>query len=69
MTVNYYSYQELAEAALNDPTPDNLNALGEWFERYGYTAWNGEYFTVSEDLRLYRVWDDDHENIIGYELR
>ena len=69
MSVTYYSYQELAEAALYDPTPDNLNALGEWFERYGSTFWNGEFFIIDEDHRLFRIWDDDHENIIGYELR
>ena len=69
MTITCFNGQELLAEALNDATPDNLNALGEWFERYGYTAWNGEYFTVSEDIRLYRIWDDDHEGIIGYELR
>ncbi len=67
--ITYYSYQELEEAALRDPTPENLNALGEWFERYGHTFWNGEFFSVDEDNRLYRVWDEDIENVIGYELR
>ena len=69
MTITCFNGQELLAEALNDPAPDNLNALGEWFERYGSTFWNGEFFMIDEDHRLFRIWDDDHENIIGYELR
>lgn len=65
----YWDYQELLENALHDPTPDNLNALGVWYEKYGETYRGGDEFAIDDDNRLCRIWDADHENIVGYELR
>ena len=65
-----YNYEELKNAALApDATQEDINALGEWFERYGDRYWNGEYFSV-EGERLYRIWDWDEEldqgEVVGY---
>ena len=34
--INYYSYKELlAEATKSNATQEDINALGEWFDRFG----------------------------------
>ena len=71
-----YDYQELKEKALSvNATQEDIDNLGDWFERYGDRYWNGEYFTVDNN-RLYpiykRVDDDELEEqyeIVGYEIR
>ena len=75
--MNRYSYQELREAALSPAaTQENINALGEWFERYGHENpdfWNGEYWDADDGMRLFPVYTDPDEygdsDIIGYEFR
>ena len=68
-----YDYEELKNKALStDATQDDINALSEWFEQYGDRYWNGEYFSVENGIRLYRIEkevDDDEFEIAGYELR
>lgn len=70
--MNRYNYEELRNAAVKNPTADNLNALGEWFQNYGMTFWNGEYFDA-DGYRLYPVHTDPDEygdvQIVGYEFR
>lgn len=68
MSVNMFNYRELLEAALNDPTPDNLNALGEWYEKYGEQYREGKCYIIDEDHRLYRIYNRTMD-IIGYELQ
>ena len=72
--MNRYDYAELRAAATADgATEQAVNALGEWFERFGETLWNGEYYDADDGLRLFPVvaWDDeaDQGEIIGYEFR
>ena len=72
--MNRYSYEELRAAATADgATEQDVNALGEWFERYGQTCWNGEYYDADDGLRLFPVvaWDDEEDQgeIVGYEFR
>lgn len=73
MSVNYYNYAELRAAALNSGTPEAVNALGEWFDRFGDRFWNGEYYDADGGLRLFPVYelDEDGEvsDLIGYELK
>ena len=68
-----YDYEELKNKALStDATQDDINALGEWFEQYGDRYWNGEYFSVENGIRLYRIEkevDEDEFEITGYELK
>ena len=68
-----YDYEELKSKALAaDAAPEDLNALGEWFELYGDRYWNGEYFSIEGGIRLYPIYhevDDDEFEIVGYELR
>ena len=48
-----------------------MNALGEWFEKYGDRYWNGEFFDA-DGLRLFPVYvevDEDQFEITGYEVR
>ena len=69
--MNRYSYSELLEAAKANETPDNVNALGEWFEQYGDQFWNGECYDA-DGLRLFPVYvevSEDQFEITGYEVR
>lgn len=67
-----YEYEELrAKAIAADATPEDIENLGNWFERYGDQYWNGEYFDA-DGYRLYPVYeyDEDDEAILkGYEFR
>lgn len=38
-----YDYEELRAKALETRTQEDIDALGEWFSRYGMDSWNGEY--------------------------
>lgn len=69
-----YGYSELEAAATKfGATQEEINALGEWFERYGQDCWNGESYTVNEarDLHLYpvhkRIGEDEFE-IVGWSF-
>lgn len=69
----YYDYQDLRAAAVRPgATQEDINALGEWFDRHGMMFWNGEYFDADEGLRLRPVWEWDEENdcgeVVGYEI-
>lgn len=71
ISMNRYSYSERLEAVKANETPDNVNALGEWFEQYGDRYWNGEFFDA-DGLRLFPVYvevDEDQFEITGYEVR
>lgn len=58
-----YDYKELCEKALAfNATQEDINALGEWFERYGMSYWNGECFHVDADHDLYPIHKE-----VGYE--
>lgn len=67
-----YQFDELRDAALSpDATQNDINALGEWFQRYGYSDWNGEYFDVDGVNRLRPVYieaEDGDFITSGYEL-
>ena len=68
-----YDYQELLNAVRKDPSQENINALGEWFENYGYDYWNGEEFTIDqkENLNLYRLETirvDESGDVIDAEI-
>lgn len=70
--MNRYNYKELETAALENPTAENLAALGEWFEWYGVDFWNGEYFEIDSSNRLYPVYKEvkpDEWERIGWEIR
>ena len=72
-SINYYSYKELrAAATAPGATQADIDALGEWFSRYGDRYWNGECYDA-DGLYLYPVekWDEETEQgeIVGYELR
>lgn len=70
--VGEYNYKDLEEAAVKfGATQDEINALGQWFELYGASYWNGECWTVDEkqDLHLYPIYrelGDDEAEIVGY---
>lgn len=71
--MNRYSYSDiLAKAEVEGASSVDVNALGEWFEDYGYTYWNGECFECG-GLRVYRIYGKPNKwgdyPIIGYEFR
>lgn len=71
ISMNRYSYSELLEAVKANATPDNVDALGAWFEQYGDRYWNGEYYDA-DGLRLFPVYvevSEDQFEITGYEVR
>ncbi|MGN0488029.1 MAG: hypothetical protein ACI4HO_02070 [Ruminococcus sp.] len=68
-----YDYNELKNNALKpNAKQDDINALGEWFEQYGDSYWNGEYFEIDSEHRLYPQYkeiDEDEFEITGYEIK
>lgn len=74
INVNEYNYKELEAAATKfGATQEEIDALGEWFERFGRSYWNGESYTVNEKegLHLYpmhkQVGEDEFE-IVGWSF-
>ena len=68
--VNYYSYADLRKAVNDNPTEENINALGEWFERYGGAYWNGWYYDA-DGIRLAPIYEqtgEDDFDLIGWQL-
>lgn len=68
--MNEYAYEELVAAATKfDATQEEINALGEWFERYGMRYWNGTSYEVDAKNDIYlapvmkEVGEDEFEQI------
>ena len=74
--MNRYDYKELRERAVNGGA-DDVNALGEWFEKYGEMYWNGEYYDADDGYRLFPIFethfdedgDLDFVETVGYEFK
>lgn len=72
--ISYYAYEELRAAAFADgATPEDIDALGEWFDRYGQTYWNGDSYDADEGYRITPIYDEDPIRpwqcvCVGYEL-
>lgn len=78
-TTELVEYSELVQNCLNCPSCENCDALGEWFEQWGEEFRTGNYFTIDDDHRLYRIigrenkrrengmWENPR--ILGYELQ
>lgn len=67
--MNYYDYQALRRSVDIDPSPQNINSLGDWFALYGADYWNGEYYDA-DGIRIcpiYHESEDGQFDIIGYE--
>ena len=69
-----YQYEDLRAAAVAPgAAQEAINELGAWFEQFGMSCWNGEYFDADDGLRLFRVysWDDESDtgDVVGYEFR
>ena len=75
MLTGYYDYEELKEKALKfDATQQDIDALANWFENWGNDYWNGEYFEIDAEHRLFPIYkeienDDGTYDLIGYEIR
>ena len=73
MYIGRYNYDELRKAAIENPTEENLAALGKWFELYGMDFWNGQYFDA-DGYELWPVYAEAEEDAVqleqvGWELR
>ena len=68
-----YDYEELKNKVLSEnATAENINALGEWFEQYGDSFWNGKYYEIDSSHRLYPIYEETAEeefNLVGYEIK
>jgi hypothetical protein len=62
-----YNYDNLRERAVkHDATQKDINALGEWFSRYGDAYWNGEYYDADNGVRLFPIFAYDEEDEVYY---
>lgn len=73
-TFSRYSYSELRTAATSDDAQQiDIDTLGAWFDAYGQSYWNGEYYDADDGLRLFPIikWDDDLDQgeTVGFEFR
>lgn len=64
-----YDYKKLEERALSTGAPEDLERLGNWFFLYGAAYWNGEYFEIDKDNRLYPVFNPDTMTVDGWVLK
>ena len=64
--MNEYKYSDLRAAALEDPTAENLAALGEWLQEYGGRDWNGESWDIENGHRLRPVYGDEPDEFDGF---
>lgn len=66
-------YQELEHKALStDATQEDINALGKWFELYGDSYWNGEFYDVDGRHQLLPIDIEDEDGDFhrtGWKLR
>lgn len=74
MAIGYYDYKALKEKALAfDATQEDMANLAEWFERFGRTYWNGEYYDVGDGFRLFPIFGEETDNgdfpVIGWEFK
>lgn len=78
MSINYYSYQELRDAAMETRSDADIRALAEWLEQYGDRYFNGECWDIDDGYTLWPVWelvdqqdpeDPDSWEVTGYEIR
>ena len=72
--MNKYSYNELEAKALSpEATQTDIDNLGKWFELHGLMFWNGEYYEINSNNRLYPVYretePDEFELVRSYEIR
>ena len=73
MSISAYNYKELREKATaqNATAGDRLN-LFFWFEAYGGSYWNGEFYDMDDGWRLYPVYEEDEDGeleLIDAEIR
>ena len=68
-----YDYEVLKNKATDfNATQEDISALGEWFENYGMDFWNGEYYDVDSEHRLFPIYKEaaeDEYELIGYEFK
>lgn len=70
--ISEYNYRELAAEAIRTESPEALVALGEWFQTFGNSSWNGECWTIDGDRRLFPIYEEDADggfDVTGYEIR
>ena len=71
--MGYYDYKELrAAATAPGATQADVDALGEWFSRYGAIYWNGESYDMDDGKRIFPEYSEtapDEWEITGYSIR
>lgn len=73
MAISKYDYQELEHKALTaDASQEDINRLGKWFELYGESYWNGEFYDVDGTHQILPIDTEDEDGDFhreGWELR
>lgn len=70
--ISRYDYKKLREKALSaTATQEDIDNLGKWFELFGETYWNGEYYDAdgAEIWPVYKKISEDDFELVGYEIR
>ena len=75
--VNGYYYLKYIDAVRENPTAENLENLGNWFEQFGGRYWNGSAYYIGDNDFLRPVlnpveFDDDgypcQWDTVGWEI-
>ena len=66
-------FDELKKNAIESGTLEDCELLAQWLLEFDSKhSWNGEFFTIDKDHRMYPVYkqiDEDEYEIVGYEIR
>ena len=72
MSIGRYDYEDLVSKALSaKATQEDINALGEWFDRFGSEYWNGEYYEIDSNHNIFPVIQMVEEDVfetVGWEI-
>ena len=66
--IHDYDYEDLKIRALaSDATKEDRLALLNWFDLYGWSFWNGEYYEIDDPINIRPVYEtnpDDEDDLI-----
>lgn len=68
MSINRYSFPDLASLCETDPSQENLKALWLWFTCFDPMSWNGIGYQIRESELLIPIYDSNY-NLVSLEVR
>lgn len=71
-----YGFEEYWKNAKENPTPENLETLAEWFKKFSPNDWNGDAYIIDKTTCLRPIYSKSFDDcyptiigIIGWELK